>query len=228
MSLRVQVTEDGSHTLFWEEKGEHYHSVHGSLQESRKVYIETAFLPALRAVKAESLPCLRVFEMGFGTGLNALLCLLEAGKHGIRTEYVSVEAFPLEEKLWRQLNFSRQLSLPGNALFESLHLQPFDAKPHAVAESFDLVKIKGRMQDLELPRTYFHAVFYDAFAPAVQPELWEEGIFSKLRQAAAHPCYLSSYCAQGRFRRALSAAGFQVEKLPGPAGKREITRAYAP
>lgn len=225
MGIQIQITEDGSHTLFWEEKNEHYHSVHGSLQEARKVYLETALFPAIRAFREGAVPCVRVFEMGFGTGLNALLTLLEAKNQEIPIEYVAVEAYPLDERIWTGLNYPQRLGLADGSLFRSLHLQAFDSLPHRPDPFFSLTKIRSRMEDLNLPSGYFHAVYYDAFAPSVQPELWEEGVFRRLFQAAARPCFLSSYCAQGRFRRNLRQAGFEVERLPGPVGKREITRA---
>lgn len=227
MGIQIQTTEDGSHTLFWEEKNEHYHSVHGSLQEARKVYLETALFPAIRIFqeKENVLPCIRIFEMGFGTGLNALLTLLEAKHLEIPMEYVSVEACPLEKRIWTELNYPQVLGLEDNALFQSLHLQSFDSRPYPIDSFFKLTKIQARMQDLEMPSGYFHVVYYDAFAPSVQPELWEADIFRKIFRAAARPCFFSSYCAQGKFRRNLRQAGFEVESLPGPVGKREITRA---
>lgn len=220
MSLEIQQTRDGSHTLYWKERNEHYHSVHGSVQEARKVYIETALSPALEACSGAPA---RVFEMGFGTALNACLTMQESGRLKIKVEYTAVEAFPLPEEIWRQLNYPQQLGIDPT-LFEALHRQAFDALPHEVTPFFSLTKIKGEMQTAVLPQNFFHAIYYDAFAPSVQPELWQPEIFVKLRRAAAKPCFLSSYCAQGQFRRNLKAAGFAVERLPGPEGKREITR----
>ncbi|MDE5574481.1 MAG: tRNA (5-methylaminomethyl-2-thiouridine)(34)-methyltransferase MnmD [Bacteroidales bacterium] len=220
MSLEIQQTQDGSHTLYWKERNEHYHSVHGSVQEARKVYIETALVPALEACSGSAA---RVFEMGFGTALNAALTLQEANQRQTVVEYTAIEAFPLPEDIWQKFNYPQQIGLDP-ALFEALHRQAFDALPHSITPFFTLTKIKGEMQTAALPQNFFHAIYYDAFAPSVQPELWQPEIFMKLRQAAAKPCFLSSYCAQGQFRRNLQAAGFAVERLPGPAGKREITR----
>ncbi|MCM1169378.1 MAG: tRNA (5-methylaminomethyl-2-thiouridine)(34)-methyltransferase MnmD [Bacteroides sp.] len=224
MSLEIQQTRDGSHTLYWPEKDEHYHSVHGSVQEARKVYIETALLPAIEACSESHTEPVRVFEMGFGTALNACLTLQEAEKRSLRVEYTAIEAFPLPEDIWHQLNYPRLLGVDP-VLFERLHAQAFDGEAHPVTPCFSLVKIKGDMQEAGLPQGRYHAVYYDAFAPSVQPELWQPEIFVKLRRSAAVPCFLSSYCAQGQFRRNLQAAGFTVERLPGPEGKREITRA---
>lgn len=231
MDLELQLTEDGSHTLFWKEKNEHYHSVHGSVNESRIVYIESALDPAIRYAETNGFPVLRVFEMGFGTGLNALLSLCRAQCRQIRLEYVSIEARPLPEKVWKELNYPALLSGFGwgvpeeiKSWFESLHRQPYDGLFHPASPFFDLKKIEGQIQSAELPPGPYHAIFYDAFAPSVQPELWEVPIFEKLYRAAAFPCWLSTYCAQGRFKRILRQVGFEVENLPGPIGKREITR----
>ena len=220
MNLEIQQTQDGSHTLYWPERNEHYHSVHGSVQEARKVYVETALLPAIESCQGGTV---QVFEMGFGTALNAALTLQQADLQKIKVEYTAIEAFPLPEEIWRQLNYPLQIGLES-ALFEALHRQAFDKMPHTITPFFTLTKIKGEMQTVPLPQNRFNAIYYDAFAPSVQPELWQPEIFVKLRQAAAQPCFLSSYCAQGQFRRNLTAAGFTVERLPGPAGKREITR----
>lgn len=223
MSLEIQQTQDGSHTLYWKERNEHYHSVHGSVQEARKVYIETALVSAIETCSSAGIDKVQVFEMGFGTALNACLTMQESGQRKTKVEYTAIEAFPLPEEIWRQLNYPQQLGL-DSALFETLHRQAFDALPHEITPFFTLTKIKGEMQTAVLPQNFFHAIYYDAFAPSVQPELWQPEIFVKLRQAAAQPCFLSSYCAQGQFRRNLMAAGFAVERLPGPEGKREITR----
>ncbi len=223
MHLQIQQTEEGSHTLYWEEKDEHYHSIHGAVQEARKVYIETALLPAIEVCSAAYIDTVRVFEMGFGTALNAALTLQQASRMQTVVEYTAIEAFPLPEDIWRQLNYPLQIDIDP-ALFETLHTQAFDGKPRAITPFFTLTKIKDKLQTTVLPQNRFHVIYYDAFAPSVQPELWQPEIFVKLRNAAALPCFLSSYCAQGQFRRNLEAAGFSVERLPGPVGKREITR----
>lgn len=225
MSLEIQQTQDGSHTLYWAEKNEHYHSVHGSVQEARKVYVETALLPAIQACIAAKKDKVRVFEMGFGTALDACLTMQEANRQKIKIEYTAIEAYPLSEEIWRQLNHPQILGM-DSACFESMHAQPFDGLLHEITPFFSLAKIKGDMQTAALPQNHFDAVYYDAFAPSVQPELWQAEIFVKIRQACTSPCFLSSYCAQGQFRRNLKAAGFHVERLPGPAGKREITLGF--
>lgn len=223
MSLQIQQTQDGSHTIYWPEKNEHYHSVHGSIQEAQKVYIEAALMPAMDACRSAGIDTVRVFEMGFGTALNACLAMQQAEERGMKVEYTAIEAFPLPEEIWRNLNYPQALNMERQR-FEAFHRQAFDAAEHALSPFFSLTKIQAEIQTAVLPKNRFHAVFYDAFAPSVQPELWTFEIFEKIHSSCASPCFLSSYCAQGQFRRNLRAAGFNIERLPGPEGKREITR----
>ena len=229
MYLEIQRTEDGSPTLYWPEKNEHYHSTHGAIQEAMTVYIQAALRPAFQAYRENRLPEIRVFEMGFGTGLNTFLSLIEAEKAGIPVQYTSLEAYPLPPEIWEQLDYARILKgIPGHdldlaACFARLHQQDFDGESHRLSPFFSLSKRQGLIQETELPEACFHVIYYDAFAPTVQPELWQPPIFQKLHRAAATPCILSTYCAQGQFKRNLRDAGFRVVNLPGPAGKREIT-----
>lgn len=222
MNLQLQQTEDGSHTLFIPDKNEHYHSTHGAIQEALTVYIHASLHFAFQTYREGQIPIVRVLEMGFGTGLNTFLTALEAQKAQIPVEYTSIEAYPLEKGIWERLNYATCLQQPAEE-FQQLHLQPFDSNMHRINPFFRLRKTRGLLQETELPAKHFHAIYYDAFAPSVQPELWQTGIFQKLRQAAAIPCFFSTYCAQGQFKRNLREAGFVVSNLPGPAGKREIT-----
>ena len=223
MRLQIQQTQDGSHTLYWPERDEHYHSVHGAVQEARKVYIQTALIPAMEACSATGGSTVRVFEMGFGTALNACLTMQQAMMRKMKVEYTVIEAFPLPEDIWSRLNHPALLGIE-DTVFQAMHRQAFDARGYEISPFFTLAKIKGDLQTAVLPDSRFNAVYYDAFAPSVQPELWQADIFVKIRRSCALPCFLSSYCAQGQFRRNLKAAGFTVERLPGPEGKREITR----
>ena len=161
-------------------------------------------------------------EMGFGTGLNTFLTAIESEKARIPVEYTSIEAFPLEKGIWEKLNYADCLKQPAET-FLQLHQQAFDGKSRIISPYFKLTKIQGLLQETSLPENHFHVIYYDAFAPSVQPELWQTSIFQQLHNAAASPCFLSTYCAQGQFKRNLREAGFEVSNLPGPAGKREIT-----
>lgn len=222
MNLQLQQTEDGSHTLFLPDKNEHYHSMHGAIQEAQVVYLQAALHPAFEAYRHGMIPVVKVLEMGFGTGLNTFLTCLEAGKAQIPVEYTSLEAYPLNKEVWEKLNYASCMKQPAEQ-FHQLHLQAFDGRTYPLTPWFSLAKIHGLVQEIPLPENQFHVIYYDAFAPSVQPELWQLPIFQKLHQAAAKPCVLSTYCAQGQFKRNLRDAGFSVSNLPGPVGKREIT-----
>lgn len=246
MELKLQTTEDGSHTLYWEEKNEHYHSTHGSVQESLIVYIQAALLPRLERAREKGESVLRLFEMGFGTGLNALLSMVFLEKwigqtgYRIDLEYTSIEANPLPEEWWMKLNhpFKVKESLPDvkpdlEADFQAMHRQdylsldsPWKVHAEGFGQYFSLRKINGSLLECPFPSHVFDVVYYDAFAPSVQPELWEPDVFSRIILAQRPGGVLSTYCAQGRFKRVLKEVGYKVENLPGPAGKREITRAW--
>ncbi len=217
--LRLVETRDGSHTLLHEEYGVTFHSRYGAIQESRHVFLEAGLHP--RALEKKEL---FVLEVGFGTGLNAFLTYLDAETHGWRIHYVAVEAHPLSLDLAHQLNYAQQLDRPEwQDRFLQLHRAPWN-EVLALSPAFQLEKIQARLEELRFPPR-FDVVFFDAFAPGAQPELWEEPIFRMLYEALLPGGVLSTYCAKGAVKRILRAVGFEVEALPGPPGKREMTRA---
>ncbi len=210
------LTADGSHSVYNQELGKHYHSIFGAVQESEWVYIDLGLEAALTRFTGE----LHIFEMGFGTGLNALLTARIALARARRINYTAVEAYPLTLEEARQLNYDQLLTthfLP--AMHESPWEQPVEIHPY-----FTLTKRSGTLQDLQLSGQ-FHLIYYDAFAPTAQPELWTEAIFSKLAQDMPSGGLLTTYSSKSIVQRALRAAGFTVEKHPGPFRKREILRA---
>jgi len=217
MQRHLVVTEDGSHSIYVPELNEHYHSIHGAIQESTHVFINAGLKAAMLANKPIS-----VFEMGFGTGLNALLTLMESVKTNIRISYTALEAYPLESSLVAMLNYD--ILLDGEKL-KLLHNIPWNT-PTQINPLFSLIKTQGSLLDY-MPQTTFDLIYFDAFAPEVQPELWTQAIFEKLRSAMFAGAILVTYCCKGSVKRALKSAGFQIEKLPGPPGKREILRATA-
>ncbi|HWB27032.1 MAG TPA: tRNA (5-methylaminomethyl-2-thiouridine)(34)-methyltransferase MnmD [Chitinophagaceae bacterium] len=219
MERKVQVTGDGSHTISIPAAGITYHSTHGAVQESMHVFIEAGLMPFLPV--AESV---NIFEMGFGTGLNALLALQLAIGNKLPVYYTAAELYPLTAAEYTALNYS--------AILGKDFLQPFFLQMHAAAWEEDIVihplftlhKIKGAAEN-DIMENFFDIVFYDAFAPNDQPEMWTEKIFSTMFAALKKGGILVTYCSKGVVRRALKSAGFTVEKMPGPPGKREITRA---
>lgn len=212
---RLEVTADGSHTLYLPEMDEHYHSVNGAVQESRHVFIGAGF-------KQVAKQQVRVFEIGFGTGLNAFLTLLEAAVSGKEVTYYTVERYPLEEALVRCLNYGAAVCPDSAAWFEALHGAAWD-RPVAVTPFFMLHKIKADSNTCVLPSA-IDLVYFDAFAPDKQPEMWTPEIFCSLYRNTAPDGLLVTYCAKGAVRRMMQGAGYGVERLPGPPGKREMLR----
>lgn len=209
----LQLTADGSHTLFLPEMDEHYHSINGAVQESLHVFIGAG----LHQVEKDTV---RVFEVGFGTGLNAFLTLQETlAKESLKVDYYAVERFPLAMDIIKQLNYGA--SHPE--LFEKLHevdwgsLQPITTR-------FALFKLLGDSNTCLLPEG-IDLVYFDAFAPDKQPEMWNQEIFDKLYSHMNPGGILTTYCAKGIVRRMMQKAGYTVERIPGPPGKREMLRA---
>lgn len=219
MPLKLIVTKDGSHSIEGA-AGVTYHSTFGAIQESRHVFVEAGLRAAgLRAALAGPL---RIFEMGLGTGLNALLSLMEAIDTGRMIQYEAVETNPLPLSLVRELNYCRLLGRPElQELFEQLHAAEGTVDLHP---AFSFIRLGRDVAEHTLSRPA-DLVFYDAFEPVAQPELWTTALFERLIRQLAPGAILVTYCCKGDVQRALRTAGFQVEKLPGPPGKREILRA---
>jgi tRNA U34 5-methylaminomethyl-2-thiouridine-forming methyltransferase MnmC len=224
--VEVRTTADGSPTLYVPALDEHYHSRHGAAQESRHVFIEAGLRPLLAAGLGQSKP-LRLLEVGLGTGLNALLTLEAAQSTGAVVAYDGYETLPLPPTTVAALapQWAKEPAL--SQAFEQLHAAPW-GKQYTLTPGFFLTKLEDPVQAAALPADYYDLVYFDAFAPEKQPELWTEEVFQTLYTAAAPGAVLVSYCAQGQFRRNLRAAGWLTEKLPGPPGKREMTRARKP
>jgi tRNA U34 5-methylaminomethyl-2-thiouridine-forming methyltransferase MnmC len=215
MKSELKITEDGSHTLFVPEIDECYHSSHGAVQESRHIFIEAALK---QCTKNE----LVVLEVGFGTGLNAFLALLDAENSGRRIRFISLEKYPVGLETALQLNFAQELG-EDKALFDKLHRAEWN-KPVEITPRFVLEKIEADFTQFQ-HSTNYDVVFFDAFSPEKQPEMWSEEQFGKIYKHCNADAVLTTYCAKGIVRRAMQAVGFVVERLPGPPGKREILRA---
>ncbi|MBD5233108.1 MAG: tRNA (5-methylaminomethyl-2-thiouridine)(34)-methyltransferase MnmD [Bacteroidales bacterium] len=216
MRVSIEITADGSPTFYREDIDEHYHSVKGALAESSHVYIQAGWQQA-----AASGGTVRVFEVGFGTGLNAALTALAALEAGVDTEYYSVELYPLSPESTALYSgaLPEQLQPIFKAVNTAAWQQTSRINPH-----FSLTKIEGNLLTLELPAD-LDAVYFDAFAPEKQPEMWHEAVFRKIYQAMKPGGVLTTYCAKGAIRRMLADIGFKTERLPGPpGGKREILR----
>ena len=223
--VEVRRTADGSPTLFVPALNEHYHSQHGARQESAHVFIEAGLRPLLVAGLGQPgrLP-LRLLEVGLGTGLNTLLTLEATQATGAMVTYDGYETVPLPSATVAALAPQWEPWPALHQAFEKLHTTAWN-RVFTLATGFWPTKMLAQLQTATLPANYYELIYFDAFAPEKQPELWTEAVFAQLYAAAAPGAVLVSYCAQGQFRRNLRAAGWLTEKLPGPPGKREMTRA---
>lgn len=223
MNRVIFVTNDGSSSIEVPSINVTYHSRHGAIAESLHVFIDAGFL-FWKEQNPHQEKC-HIFEMGFGTGLNALLTLIEAERLQCNVIYHSVELYPLEEDMINRLNYCDQLSRPDlkNAFLE-LHSAEWE-KEKLITPFFTLRKSKTSLADYTAS-TSFHIIYYDAFAPNAQPELWTTEIFEQLYKMLLPGGLLVTYCSKSEVRRAMKAAGFTVEKIPGPPGKREMVRGH--
>jgi tRNA U34 5-methylaminomethyl-2-thiouridine-forming methyltransferase MnmC len=213
-------TGDGSHSLMVPGWNVTYHSKFGAVTESRHVFVEAG----LKHILIRKPLKISVLEMGFGTGLNALLTLIETQLLPMRVSYEALETQPLETSISSELNYCDTLNRPEmQPLFNELHESPWNTA-QTICTGFELFKRREDITDAILHHTY-DLVYFDAFDPATQPGLWTEEIFRKIFDAMNNKAVLVTYCSKGSVRRAMQNAGFTVEKLTGPKGKREIVRA---
>ncbi|MCK5136383.1 MAG: tRNA (5-methylaminomethyl-2-thiouridine)(34)-methyltransferase MnmD [Bacteroidales bacterium] len=216
MERELRLTEDGSHTVYVTGLDESYHSIHGALQESMHVFINQGFHTISRSP-------MHILEIGLGTGLNMMLTLIESEKIRIEVYYHAVEKYPLEPAEFGQLNFERIIDgIPSGSLLK-MHEAPW-GKQFNLTESFSIYKEQSDIRSMD-PMGRFDLVYYDAFAPDKQPQLWTPNIFSKLYELINPGGILVSYTAKGSVRRDLVSCGFKVERVPGPPGKWEMIRA---
>ena len=216
----ISETADGSKTVYMPSIDEHYHSVKGALTESMHIFIDCG----LRHSAAQS-P--HILEIGFGTGLNTYLTLLEAEKEKRNISYTAIERYPLEHTTADKLGYCLLPEMDNKKLFDALHLSAWEEQVK-MTEHFTLLKRQSDFTDTDSWKDIkkYDIVYFDAFSPEKQPEMWSAQIFSQLYQNMNHNGILTTYCAKGCIRRMMQDAGFAVERLPGPpGGKREILRA---
>ncbi len=217
--MKIVETEDGSHTLYSEKYGVHYHSVYGAIQESKHVFIDAAL-----RLKAVAINELHILEIGFGTGLNALLTAIEAEKRNLKVFYTGIEKFPVEKAVYSQLNYLSYLQeYDVGDFFLNLHELPWNVS-NPMNDHFSLLKVEGEIEAINYSHQ-FDIIYFDAFAPNSQPELWEKAVMERMYHALKKDGVLVTYCAKGVVKRTLKAVGFSIEAIPGPPGKREMTRA---
>lgn len=218
MKREIIETADGSKTIFIPEMNENYHSGHGAYQEAMHVFIENG----IRRIKGKELA---IFEMGFGTGLNALLSLDEALKSDIKITYSGIEAFPVELDHALQMDYEKYVSPEAAILYKKLH--EFDwGTEHVIHQNFNFRKLHQKIED-HLPEiSTYDIIFFDAFGPRAQSSMWELPILEKMHNMLKPDGLLVTYCAQGQFKRDLKSLGFEVFSVPGPPGKREMTQGF--
>ena len=221
LKREIITTSDGSTTIHFPELDEHYHSIHGAINEAQHVFIEKGFNHVLASKKFKEL---RILEIGFGTGLNAFISYLEAIKNNQKINYIGVEAYPVHIDEIKQLNYIDQLSAIGyQSGFETMHESSWNEQ-HTISSLFSLTKRKQFFADID-DQNQFDLIYFDAFGARIQPELWEISVFKKMYEALVDQGVLVTYSAKGSVRRAMQEVGFFVERLPGPPGKREMLRA---
>jgi len=228
---QIQFTADGSHTLYIPEMEEHYHSVNGAIQESLHVYIEAGLIHYFFETHLHiehidihnKKQTINVLEFGFGTGLNAFLTLVETEKRNLKINYTSIEKYPLPTAVTNQLNYAKGFPKKLQACFAQIHACEW-GRFVKISDNFQIKKIQADFSDFEFDDN-FDVIFYDAFAPDKQQEVWSQEIFNKIYQHTNSDGILTTYCAKGNIRRMMQTAGFQTERIPGPPGKREMLRA---
>lgn len=214
---RITVSSaDGSSTLQIAGTNEHFHSVHGALNESMHIYIKAG----MQTLKDRE--SVNILEVGFGTGLNALLTLIHRKNCAIR--YHGIEAYPLREEEVKSLNYTMLIDNQWEEYFLKMHAMD-EENEVGIIPGFFFRKSLRKLEEMMFPENQYDLVYFDAFSPDLQPELWSEEIFQRIYNAMKKDSILVTYCAKGRVKRAMKAVGFSVEGLPGPTGKREISKA---
>lgn len=240
MKRKIITTADGSKTIRIEAWNEQYHSIHGAINEANHVFIKNGLHffchserghlerpPADRAgsreVVSESPNPIAILEIGFGTGLNAFITLLEAQKLDVHVNYVGIEAYPVSADEISELNYPELISKEHEADFNRIHQVPWE-DPIELNPHFAITKRQQLFEEIEIENA-FDLIYFDAFGPRVQPQLWTETIFKSMFNALKPGGILVTYSAKGSVRRAMQSVGFTVERLEGPPGKRQMLRA---
>ncbi|MCF8309716.1 MAG: tRNA (5-methylaminomethyl-2-thiouridine)(34)-methyltransferase MnmD [Bacteroidales bacterium] len=220
MERKLITTSDGSHTIYLPEMEEYFHSHNGAIQESNHVFIQKGFHFIDKAIFK-----VNILEVGFGTGLNALLTLMESKKTGRKVNYVAVEPYPLEKEFYEKLNYGELLDFDkAGTYLQQMHETKWNF-PYYIREDFILNKISYKLEDTTLKPSVFQLVYYDAFAPGKQEEMWNKELFKKCYDALQEGGVLVTYSSKGQVKRDLADTGFSVAKIEGAAGKREMLRA---
>jgi tRNA U34 5-methylaminomethyl-2-thiouridine-forming methyltransferase MnmC len=215
MHPEIILTADGSHSLYVPELDEHYHSIYGAIQESRHVFIQEGFYQQKKRT-------VNILEVGFGTGLNVLLTYFESKKTCKRIYFQTIDNYPLNSTIVRKLNYPEILNNKAGQIFLEIHDSPWGKKINLTSK-FTILKIQANIKYYNLTGM-FDIIYYDAFGPDKQPEMWTPEIFRKIYVAMNTNAIIVTYTAKGKVRRILQETGLDVCIIPGPAGKRHMIR----
>jgi len=222
---QIELTKDGSSTLLHPKYNALYHSTYGAIEESNFVYINAGLFAVLSSETEQDVkqPC-SILEVGFGSGLNAFNTFLKTEALPVDINYVGIETFPVGLDIVEKLNYPELfLKKDKQDIFNTMHEVSWE-EAHQISNQFTLEKRNHDIFNLKI-RNHFDVIYYDAFGPGAQPELWTAPIFEIMYEALKKNGVLITYCAQGAARRAMISVGFKVERLPGPPNKRHILRA---
>lgn len=213
---KIIQTSDGSHTIYVPELDEHYHSIHGAVQESAHIFIKNGFDTCIADPVS-------ILEIGFGTGLNVLLTAMRNLDNLRKISFTTIEKYPLDEITVRSLNHHEFAGERGKEIFQLIHSSPWNRKT-AILQNFNLTKVMSDFTG-EKPGGMFDLIYFDAFGPDKQPEMWTQEIFDSISNVTNKNGIFVTYSAKGEVKRSLRACGFDVSLLPGPPGKRQMIRA---
>lgn len=221
MNLKIVRTNDGSDTIYNKALDEIYHSLHGSIKESEHVYINAGLDRVMNNKKNKSVS---ILEIGLGTGLNVLLTINYAKQKNMKIFYHAIEPFPLENSILKKLNFGRKIKEFDIKIFKKIH----NCKSQTVTELSNNFKFKrsiNRLEEISLKKEKYDIIFFDAFAPSKQPDIWDKKNFSNIKYALRREGVIVTYSSTKRLKRILKNLKFKIEILAGPMGKKEMTRA---
>ena len=221
MNLKIIKTGDGSDSLYNKEIDETYHSLHGSVTESKHVYINAGLENFLGKNKKQSIS---ILEVGLGTGLNLLLTLKYAKKNNLKIQYHAIEPFPLDNTILKKLNFNNKLEGFDKKVYEKIH-HPKNLEPIDLSNNISFTKSITRLEQISFENEKYDLVFFDAFAPSKQPDIWSIENFKIIREAMKKDGIMVTYSSSGKLKKILKELKFKIEKLAGPKGKKEMTRA---
>ncbi len=215
--IKIITTEDGSHSLYRPDLNETYHSFHGALQESVHVFINMGLKYYFEKCQKSTA---RILEVGFGTGLNALLTEEYAANNEVEIYFETLETVPLGSDIYEKLNYAQKMA--KQEIFTAMHSAAWNWE-EKITDFFSIKKIEGSLIDYQ-NNDLFDLIYFDAFAPSKQPELWSKSIMGKMHSLLNSGGIITTYCAKGQLKRDLRDVGFEVSTLPGAPGKKEMVR----